>query len=454
MSMEATIDGIVEKGKLVNKNLTKKIEVLEQHNNNFRETLINKLTIISNTINDFEKTKLPGLKQTKIDLDAARQQLQNTEAELIQTKAELVDVRNNFDDINNRLKTATVDKDKLDGEIANLVNKVREMELDCSRRIDVARKEMADKNTEGFKEMEQIQKKIQQDSDAKIGELNKNIEELRRQSEDAQRGQATANNELKALQENQQRLLIKLETVNDVLNSQLEMIDKNIDLNNPNYGDYEGLLDTIQAGLGGVISGINSAVSETTSSSSSGPPSSGPPESYSDTDVEQNYNKLLTLKESFNDITSLKLYLSKYMKCKKITQTQKDTLSDRLSQVFTSSYKEEAIKSYLKDYKVFIPDPNISGGKRKCKTMKKRPRKSRNLGTRNLGTRNLGTRHKHMKKYQKGGYTYNKNDKLNNASSDVSNLSISSSNTNIETNRKSKKGYKRPRSRTKRRSRK
>ena len=443
MSIESTIDEIVEKGTQVNQRLDQKIKALEQHNTAFRTTLINKLQIISEAIDNFKQTNLQGLTETKNDLDEARRQLQETQAELDRTRAELEEVKRQFTDINNRLTATNQEKTNLDAKIAQLEQIIRDMETDCNNKISGVRKEMADKSTQEKKQMVQEQEEIKRVSDAQIAELNKNIEELRRQSEDAQRGQENAKNELRTLQENQERLLVKLGTVNQMLTSQLEMIDKNIDLNNPNYGDYEGLLDTIQAGLGGVISGINSAVSSTTGSSSSGPQSSGPPGSYSDKDVEQNYNNLLTLKKSFNDITSLRIYLSKYMKCKQISQNQKDILSDRLSQVFASSYKEEAIKTYLKDYEVFIPEPGISGGKRKCKrkTMKKIPLKSR----------------KYMKKYQKGGYLYKKDKNLNNASTDVSNLSNSSnssSGTNSNTNRKSKKGYKRPRSRTKRRSRK
>jgi hypothetical protein len=79
--------------------------------------------------------------------------------------------------------------------------------------------------------------------------------------------------------------------------------------------------------------------------------------------------------------------------------------------------------------------------------MKRRSRKTRKLETRKLETRKLETR-KHMKKYQKGGYTYNKNDKLDKASSNVSNSS-SGSNSNIH-----RKSRRRLGSRTKRRSRK
>ena len=430
--MEATIDEIVDKGTQVNQRLAEKITALEKHNTAFRTTLINKLQIISEAIDNFKQTNLQGLTETKNELDEARQQLQKTQAELARTQAELEGVRRQFTDINNRLTATNEEKTNLEAKITQLEKIIRDMKMECDNRINLVRKEMADKSTQERIEMVQEEERIKKDFENQIAELNKNIADLRSQSEDAQRGQENANNELRTLQENQERLLVKLGTVNQMLASQLEMIDKNIDLNNPNYDHYEGLLDTIQAGLGGVISGINSAVSSTTGSSSSGPTGS-----YSDKDVEQNYNKLLTLKKSFNDITSLRIYLSKYMKCKQISQKQKDILSDRLSQVFTSSYKEEAIKSYLKDYEVFIPEPGISGGKRKCKrkTMKKIPLKSR----------------KYMKKYQKGGYLYNKNDNLDKASADVSNTS---SGTNSNTNRKSKKGYKSPRSRTKRRSRK
>ena len=94
------------------------------------------------------------------------------------------------------------------------------------------------------------------------------------------------------------------------------------------------------------------------------------------------------------------------------------------------------IKEKLVKHQLIIPDtpPLTRGGKRKGKrkTMKRRSRKSRKL--------------------MKGGYLYNKNKKLDDASYDVSNSLNSSSGTNSNTNRKSKKGYKRSKSRTKRRS--
>ena len=46
MSIEATIDEIVDKGTQVNQRLDGKIKALEQHNTAFRTTLINKLQII------------------------------------------------------------------------------------------------------------------------------------------------------------------------------------------------------------------------------------------------------------------------------------------------------------------------------------------------------------------------------------------------------------------------
>jgi outer membrane murein-binding lipoprotein Lpp len=323
------------------------------------------------------------------------------------------------------------------------------MEDDCEKRINVIRKEMADKNTEGFKEMEQIQKKIQQESDAQIAELKQEIENLRRQTDEAQREQERANNELRDLHTKQEGLLQKLGTVNEMLANQLRMINDNIDISNPEYGDYKDLLDTIESGLSGVITGINSAVSGTIGSSSSGPPpprppSSGPPSSGPPYDAEKNYTELVDWFKKYgrNDFKLFFTYIKNYGQIKGYTIP--DNEYTVLSEVAIPAKKTEIIK-ILKKYSMIIAELPRRGGKRKRKTMKKRPRKSRNLGTRNLGTR------KHMKKYQKGGYTYNKNDKLDKASSDVSNSLNSFSKSNSNTRQKSRR---RPRSRTKRRSRK
>ena len=394
MSIESTIDEIVEKGTQVNERLDGKIKALEQHNTAFRTTLINKLQIISEAIDNFKQTNLQGLTETKNDLDEARRQLQESQAELARTQAELEDVRRQFTDINNRLTATNEEKTNLEAKITQLEKIIRDMKMECDNRINLVRKEMADKSTQERIEMVEEEERIKKKSDDQIAQLNKNIEELRRQSEDAQRGQENANNELRTLQENQERLLVKLGTVNQMLASQLEMIDKNIDLNNPNYGDYEGLLDTIQAGLGGVISGINSAVSSTTGSSSSGPPSSGPP--Y---DAEGNYQRLFSMRQNI-----AAGHINDFFTNRQITQGEKNTLL-----MVKSPLNKTEIKNILNTKKLIIPDPDISGGKRKRKrkTMKKRPRKTR----------------KHMKKYQKGGYTYSTSKNLDKESSVISNSS-------------------------------
>ena len=274
------------------------------------------------------------------------------------------------------------------------------METDCNNKISGVRKEIADKSTQEKKQMVQEQEEIKRVSDAQIAELNKNIEELRRQSEDAQRGQENAKNELRTLQENQERLLVKLGTVNQMLTSQLEMIDKNIDLNNPNYGDYEGLLDTIQAGLGGVISGINSAVSGTTSS--------GP--QYN---AEENYQRLKLMRENVLD-----QLINTLLGNGSITRREKN-----LMEMVRSPPNKTEIMNILNNKKLIIPDPNISGGKRKRKhkTMKKRRRRTRKL----------------VKKYQKGGYTYSTSKDLDKASSVISNSSKSLNSLNSKSMSKS-----------------
>ena len=464
MAIETTIDEIVNKGNQVNQSLTEKIAILNQRNTDFKERLLDKLKIIIEAIANFRDTNLQGLTETKNNLEEARRRLQDTEAELTRTRAELEDARARLVDLQQQLTAATEDKKNLEARIAQLEQIIRKTEEDCEKRINVIRKEMADKNTEGFKEMEQTQKELQQKSDAQIAELNKQIEDLRRQAGEAQREQERANNELRDLHTKQEGLLQKLGTVNEILANQLRMINDNIDISNPEYGDYKDLLDTIENGLSGVITGINSAVSGTIGSSSSGPPpprppSSGPPSSGPPSppssgpsyDAEKNYTELLDFYKKYGsgDMKVFFTYIKNYGEINKykIPDTDYYVLSD----VIIPARKPEIIK-ILKKYSMIIAEPELpprtKGGKRK--TMKKRPRKTRNIGTRNIGTRKLGTR-----KYQKGGYMYKKDDKLNNASSVISDSSNSNSGTNSNTSKKSKKRYgprPRPRSRTKRRS--
>ena len=448
MAIETTIDEIVNKGNQVNQSLTEKIAILNQRNTDFKERLLDKLKIIIEAIANFRDTNLQGLTETKNNLEEARRRLQDTEAELTRTRAELEDARARLVDLQQQLTAATEDKKNLEARIAQLEQIIRKTEEDCEKRINVIRKEMADKNTEGFKEMEQTQKELQQKSDAQIAELNKQIEDLRRQAGEAQREQERANNELRDLHTKQEGLLQKLGTVNEILANQLRMINDNIDISNPEYGDYKDLLDTIENGLSGVITGINSAVSGTIGSNSSGPPPPRPPSSGPSYDAEKNYTELVDWFKKYgrNDFKVFFTYIKNYGQINNYTIPDNDY--NELSQVAVAAKKPEIIK-ILKKYSMIIAElhPRTKGGKRK--TMKKRPRKTRNIGTRNIGTRKLGTR-----KYQKGGYTYNKNDKLDKASSDVSNSLNSSSGSNSNTNKRSRRRSSRPRSRTKRRSRK
>ena len=64
MSIETTIDQIVEKGSQVNQRLDEKIKALEQHNNAFRTTLITKLQTINQAIDNFKQTNFRNLFKT------------------------------------------------------------------------------------------------------------------------------------------------------------------------------------------------------------------------------------------------------------------------------------------------------------------------------------------------------------------------------------------------------
>ena len=94
-----------------------------------------------------------------------------------------------------------------------------------------------------------------------------------------------------------------------------------------------------------------------------------------------------------------------------------------LMEMVRSPPNKTEIMNILNNKKLIIPDPNISGGKRKRKhkTMKKRRRRTRKL----------------VKKYQKGGYTYSTSKDLDKASSVISNSSKSLNSLNSKSMSKS-----------------
>jgi hypothetical protein len=435
--MEAEIAKIEGIGDTIGKSLNEKILRLTNINNGFNKHLLEKLKILNdlaNQIRDFREQNANELKTTKDNLAQVTVSLTQTKEELGRTKAALDEATLKLSTLQQELMTTNEEKSQLSSKIAELNAKITQTEFDYKQQI-------ANITNQKNDEMKQQRDELEKEYDERIGNLNREKTEIQQQLEETARQQNVSQQKISAFESEQQSLIQRLAAVNEMLVKQLSMINEVIA--EPDYNEYNTLLESIESALMDVLQGIKKAVSETTGSIS------GPPGTYSNVDVEQNYTKLLNLKNSFSDITSFRNYLSKHIivnnkkeQLPQNFQTEKDNLSEKLSQVFKTTFDYTNIKKILQNSEIVIP-AGKTGGKRKRKTMKKRPRKTR----------------KHMKKHQKGGYIYNKNDKLDKASSDVSDSSNSTSGTNSKTNKinktnKKRYGKSRSNSITKRRSRK
>jgi hypothetical protein len=273
--------------------------------------------------------------------------------------------------------------------------------------MDTIKKEM--NNT-----LSQEKNALQEEHDKQIAALQQEKNNLLDQINEAKKNEEEAINNLSKLQDDQNSLIEKLGTINQVLAKQLETIDS-ISIDQPNINAYSDLLTDIEAGLKGVMGGINQAVSSTATQQVS----NSTPETQTSlydrfikltpTEQEQIYDKL-----DEKDIAYSQL------------------IKQQLSNPNPSKQNIININNILK--KRYVENLNgdnnlLRGGKQKRRTMKKRSKKTRKL----------------RKKYQKGGYTYSASKELDKASSIVSNLSVSNSGTKSRTIRNKKKSRKRSR---------
>lgn len=420
--------------------ITEKLKELTTNRTAFNTRLMERLKNILKLIIDFKGSKYKELIDAKKEYDIVFNELDKTRKELDENRIKLSNIENklqfvlareanmskeideltiNFDDCNNKKLKLTEENEKKKTEIENLNinNAEKQTALD----------DLNQKYTTDIDELEKQKKELQSDIATKQIEnddLKKKIDEFNEQ---------------------QNQLNEKLETLSVLLDQHITTLSNiTTDMNIP---DLEETLNQITQSLTEVIIDINTAGTGSLASGSSGStpvistPVKSTPVKYEYQQVDDNFAKIVAYKKYLKSIGTKESDIPRIFKGLTYKDIDDDntTIEDFDAGAFSNvdvPANRNIIKEILRNKKLKIPDAPKIGGKRKCKrkTMKRRSRKSRKL--------------------MKGGYTYNKNDKLNNASSDVSNLSISSSGTNINTKRKSKKGYKRPRSRTKRRSRK
>lgn len=378
----------------MNDKIEEKIKLLSVRNSNFNRTLTDKLNEIIGAINKFKTTNLQGLTETKDKLAAVTKELQDTKEELVITKTELDRVKTQLVNLQNEIQQTNDNKKNLQQQIGELEGKIRNMEMEYENKINGVRQEISQKTTEEKKNM-------QQQFDANIAELKQQKNDLEKKFQDAERTQNDAVNRLGALQTVQDELFKKLGTVNEMLVSQIVKIEE-INDQNPDYGNYKDLLDMIQLGLSGVITGINDAVSSTPMSvanSSSSTPLYDKFVSLSDDDKQKIYDKIgpKYTKSIQDELNS--------------GNPSKSQINNILNRIYIENLKDGA-------------EDLLRGGRRKRRTMKKRPKKTRKL----------------MKKKQKGGYVYDNSKELDKASSVISHSSgTSKSRTSTSSKRKRRK---------------
>ena len=382
------IQDILNNGKAINNELGKKIELLNQKNSKFNGDLTKRLNDIISSISSFKNTNLSGLTETKNKLSSVTKELETTKMNLQQTQNELKNVKTALSSTQNELQTANSKRNELEQQNRDITNKITQLQTEYDNKIYGIRDEMSKKSTEEKKQMTQ-------EFNNKMEELNSEKINLQKAIEDAQQKQTEAVNNLAILQKEQDGLINNLSTINEFLTKQLELIS-NINTEQPNIDEYNGLLETIQNGLGGVINEINQAVlpSSTTQSSSTTPL----------------YDKFIKLSEQQKQqvLSQMERQYANTI----LTNIQNPTPENKMNinNIISRHYNGNLLR----------------GGKNSKKSKNKKQK-----------TNKLNKKHKtkkHLRK-QKGGYTYSSSKELDKASSIVS----ASSNTKSP---KSNKKYK------------
>lgn len=376
------IQDILSKGKTINDELSKKIELLNQRNSNFNQELTKRLNDIINAIAAFKSTNLQGLTETKNKLSEVTNELETTKQNLQQTQSELERVKTELANTQTELQNANATKNELEQRVRDLDERMRQIELEYQNKINGVREEMAQKTT-------QEKKAMQEQFDQDMAALNNQKMALEKEIQEAKNKETEAINNLNALQKEQEGLIVNLGTINEFLARQLELIST-INTEQPNNADYATLLETIQNGLTGVIGEINQAVATNTT----------PITSVSQTPL---YDKFIKLNEDQQ---------------KEIYGVIGQSYADVIERDMALSPPDKLnIQNILKKY---YSGDLLRGGRRRRKTMKKKHRKT----------------HKLMNKYQRGGYIYSTSKELDRASSIISKSSRTKSMSNSKTRSK------------------
>lgn len=400
-TIQNTIQQILTNGQNLNSRIEFKIKELTDGESEFKGQLTTRLRDIINKIAEFRNINLNGLTQTKAELtqvteklNAANEELEKTKSELEELKEKTGFIQSQLTDVNNEKTTLTQQFEILKNEMTNIQN-------DYQNQINNI-------NQKNLDNVEEIKRNLQNECDTQMNELRGQQNELTAQIQEANKREQNAINELNIFKAQENDLITKLGEINKMLVTQMESID-NIPKKS-GISEYDELLKEIMDNLQGVVTGINQAVA-----------SSSQPRQLSDAEQQPYYyfNKFIGL----NDTEKQKIidFIDKNQDKKKFPD-YKPTLSDKENY----STNDDSDKTYIndilkKEYVYKVGEDNLlKGGRRKRKTMKRRPKKSRKV----------------MKKRQKGGYTYSSSKHLDKSSSIVSDSSGTNSGSNVSSNSK------------------
>jgi archaellum component FlaC len=387
--MDRTINDIITTGREMNQKMTEKIENLNKSNDAFYNALSKRLTDILNSIANFKDTNLKGLTDTKNQLATVTTELEKTRTQLDQTKLALEKVTTDLNASQTELTNANSIKNELEVQVRDLNKTIEMMDTEYINKIETIKQDMT-------KNAAQEKSALQEEYTNKINALEDERNNLLKQIEQAKESEKVAMENLTKIQGDQDSLIQQLATINEILVQQLVSID-DINADQPNIDSYSDLLTSIEQGLNSVKGEINQAVSNVIQ----------PVANTSQTQTPL-YDKF----KSLNPDDKEKIY-------DKLDETDIVYANDIQQELQKQNPSKSQIHNILtKHYinKLNGAENLLRGGRRKRRTMKKRPKKTRKL-----------------RKSQKGGYTYSASKELDKASSVISNSSTSTSNSGFKT---------------------
>jgi len=316
--------------------------------------------------------------------------LENTRTQLEQTKLALEKVTTDLNASQTELTNANSIKNELEVQVRDLNKTIEMMDTEYINKIETIKQDM---NKNAAQEKSALQEEYNNQIAALVNEKN----DLLKQIEQAKESEKVAMENLTKIQGDQDSLIQQLATINEILVQQLKSID-DINADQPNIDSYSDLLTSIEQGLNSVKGEINQAVSNViqpvANTSQTQTPFYDKFMSLSPDDKEKIYDKLDETDIGYAEMIRQQLNSGNPQDKQNINNILKRRYVDNLNGA----------------------ENLLRGGRRKRRTMKKRPKKTRKL-----------------RKSQKGGYTYSASKELDKASSVISNSSTSTSNSGFKT---------------------